>query len=166
VSFSRPGRKRNAILGAVLAATAGASGQAQESVRPSPGAAAGAATTVAVPSPMPADDTPRAVTASGPSASRARDSAGAAAWKGVQARAITSGQARLALGAGERVIHPGDAVGGDVVRSIEPGRILLGRALPDGGEATVVVAFDEAGHARVRILYGSDPTALRAPAVR
>jgi hypothetical protein len=162
----------------VLSATTGVSGQAQESGprketiitrpggTPSPGGAAGPATTVAVPSPTPVDSTPQAVTASGPGASRARDSVGTAAWRGAQAREIRSGQARVALAAGERVVHPGDVVGGDVVRSIEPGRILLARALPDGGEATVIVAFDDAGRGRVRILYGSDPTAVRTPVVR
>jgi hypothetical protein len=112
------------------------------------------------------DTTPRAVAASGPAASRARDSAGAPAWKGVQAREIKPGQARLVLAGGERVVHAGDVVGGDVVRSIEPGRILLARALPDGGAATVVIVFDDVGRARVRILYGSDPTAVKPPAVR
>ena len=177
MSLNRPRAKRDAILAAVLLATAGVSSQAQESGPrketivtrpgdiPSPGGAAGAGTTVAVPSPLPVDDTPRAVTASGPGASLARDSVGTPAWKGVQAREIKSGQARLALAAGERVVHTGDVVGGDVVRSIEPGRILLTRALPGGSEATVVVAFDDAGRGRVRILYRTDPTAVRPPAV-
>ena len=99
MSLSRPRRKRNAILAAVLSATAGASALAQDSVarketittRPGDaalGAAAGVATTVAAPSPRPLDTPPQAVTASGSGSSRARDSAGTPAWKGVQARAF------------------------------------------------------------------------------
>jgi hypothetical protein len=115
---------------------------------------------------MPVDNAPRAVTAGGPAASRARDSVGTTAWKGALAREVKAGQARVALVSGERVIHPGDVIGGDVVRSIQPGRILLARAQADGKEATVVVTFDDAGRGRVRVLYGSDPTASMPPAVR
>jgi hypothetical protein len=174
VSLSRPGRKRGAIAVALLCAALGARAHAQEPdprketilTRPGGSPAGVPATTVAVPSPVPVDNAPRAVTASGPAASRTRDSVGTTAWKGALAREVKAGQARVALAAGERVIHPGDVVGGDVIRSIAPGRILLARALADGNEATVVVTFDDAGRGRVRVLYGSDPTASTPPAVR
>ena len=70
------------------------------------------------------------------------------------------------LASGLRTVRPGDVIGTDVVRSIEPGRILLARTGPDGQEATVVVSFDDAGRGRVRVLFGSDPTAVAAPPVR
>ncbi|HET6900750.1 MAG TPA: hypothetical protein VFK70_20510, partial [Vicinamibacteria bacterium] len=79
---------------------------------------------------------------------------------------IKSGQARLLLASGLRTVHPGDVIGTDVVRSIEPGRILLARTGADGKEATVVVSFDDAGRGRVRVLFASDPTAVAAPPVR
>ena len=176
MSLSEPAWKRAAIA-ALLCASVSRGVRAQEDPRketiitrpgrsPGGGAPVGAGTTVAVPSPVPVDSAPRAVTAAGPAATRARDSVGTTAWKGAQAREVKAGQARVALAAGERLIHPGDVVGGDVVRSISPGRILLARALADGNEATVVVTFDEAGRGRVRVLYGSDPTASTPPAVR
>jgi len=126
----------------------------------------GAGVIMAVPSPPPLDNAPRPVTAAGRGPARDRDSAGTSALKGVQAREIKSGQARLLLASGPRTVHPGDLIGTDVVRSIEPGRILLGRTGPDGQEATVVVSFDDAGRGRVRVYFGSDPTAVAPPPVR
>lgn len=130
------------------------------------GSPTGAGTVMAVPSPPPLDNAPRAATVAGPGPSRDRDSAGTSALRGVQAREVKSGQARLVLATGLRTIRPGDVIGSDVVRSIEPGRILLARTGPDGKEATVVVSFDEAGRGRVRVYFGSDPTAVAPPAVR
>jgi len=121
--------------------------------------------TKAVPSPVPLDAAPRRVTVPG-APSPARDSAETSALKGVQALAVTAGQARLRLAAGERTVRPGDLIGTDVLRRIEPGRLVLARAQKDGGEATVVVTFDDAGRGRVRVYYGSDPTASPAPVVR
>jgi len=126
----------------------------------------GAGVVMAVPSPPPLDNAPRQATAPGRGPSRGRDSAQTSALKGVQAREIKSGQARLVLASGLRTVRPGDLIGTDVVRSIEPGRILLARTSPDGQEATVVVSFDDAGRGRVRVLFGSDPTAVTAPPVR
>lgn len=174
MSLSERGRKRSAIAVAVLCAALAVRAHAQEPdprketilTRPGGSPTGGAITILAVPSPQPVDTTPHPVTASGPAASRTRDSVGTPIWKGALAREVKTGQARVALAAGERLLHPGDVIGGDVVRSIEPGRILLARALADGKEATVVVAFDDAGRGRVRVLYGSDPTASMPPAVR
>ena len=139
----------------------------QETILTRPGAPASQAQgQVAVPSPPPADPSPREITVPGAGGGRGRDSAAAGALKGVRARDVRSGQARLVLATGERTIRPGDIVGTDVVRSVEPGCITLGRPLPEGGEALVVVRFDESGSGRVRILYENDPKPVVAPAVR
>jgi hypothetical protein len=77
----------------------------------------------------------------------------------VRVLSVRSGEARLALATGERVVRVGDRVGTDVVRSIEPGRIVLIR--PGPPEATVVVSFDGPGPGRIRVLSMSlsDPGA-------
>ena len=139
----------------------------QETILTRPGAPGSpAASQVAVPAPAPPDLAPREITVPGSGGGRGRDSAGAGTLKGVRAREVRSGQARLVLADGERTVRPGDLVGTDVVRSVEPGCITLGRPLPDGGEALVVVRFDESGNGRVRILYENDPKPAVAPAVR
>lgn len=130
------------------------------------GSPGGAGVIMAVPSPPPVANAPGPITAARTSPARDRDSAGTSALKGVQAREIKSGQARLVLASGMRTVRPGDVIGTDVVRSIEPGRILLARTAADGQDATVVVSFDDAGRGRVRVLFANDPTAVAAPPVR
>ncbi len=147
--------------GRLLAQEAGT----KEKTAATPTAAAGAAV-VAVPSPPAVDLSPHAVTVPGRGASRDRDSAEAGALKGVQSRQIRSGEARLLVGGAERVVHPGDLIGTDVVKSIEPGRVLLTRALGDGDEVTVVVSFDAAGRGRVRIYSAKDHSAALPLPVR
>jgi hypothetical protein len=165
----KPSPKLAALLLAI-AASRRADGQESDArkagvvTRPG-GNPGGAGVIMAVPSPPSLDNAPRQAVA-GPGPARDRDSAGTSALKGVQARDIKSGQARLVLVSGLRTVHPGDLIGTDVVRSIEPGRILLARTGPDGQEATVVVSFDDSGRGRVRVLFPSDPTALAAPPVR
>lgn len=159
------------LMSVAIAATARV--QAQESdprkagvvTRPG-GSPGGPGVIMSVPSPPPVDNAPGPITAARTPTTRDRDSAGASALKGVQAREIKSGQALLLLVSGLRTVRPGDRIGTDVVRSIEPGRILLARAGADGQDATVVVSFDDAGRGRVRVLFGSDPTAVAAPPVR
>jgi hypothetical protein len=150
-----------AIAIAVSTALAAAGPSAPASPSPAP---AVAGRTTALPSPVPLDTTPRQVAISG-APSGSRDSTDAASLKGIQAIETRPGQARLRLSVGERTVRPGDRIGADVVRRIEPGRILLTRAQKDGGEATVVVTFDEGGRGRIRVYYGSDPAAA-PPAVR
>jgi len=139
--------------------------QTRDKTAATPSAAAGSAV-VAVPSPPPVDLSPHAVRVPGPGGSRDRDSAGAGALKGVQARQTRTGEARLLLGGAERTVHRGDLIGTDVVKSIEPGRVLLTRALADGDEATVVVSFDAAGRGRVRIYSAKDHSAALPLPVR
>jgi hypothetical protein len=68
------------------------------------------------------------------------------------------------LGGGERVVTPGTVIGTDTVKSITPGRMVLKRSAPDaqGGEALVIVTFDEQGRTRVQVFAAKDPTA-KAP---
>ena len=89
--------------------------------------------------------------------------------KGCRAISIESGQVRVLLSDGsERLLRVGDAIGSDVVRRIEPGRMLLDRTAPSGGpggSATVIVKFDATGDSRVHVLWMSDPKAVVAPEV-
>ena len=84
---------------------------------------------------------------------------------GVKALEIADGRARLLLGGAERVVTPGTVIGTDTVKSITPGRIVLQRAAPDGegGNAIVLVTFDEQGRTRMMVIASKDPT-TRAPA--
>src|SRR6185436_16796717 len=93
----------------------------QETILTRPGAPASQAETqVAVPSTPVLDRSPREITVPGTGGGRGRDSAGAGPLKGVRARDLRSGQARLVLSTGERTVRPGDVIGTDVVKSVEP----------------------------------------------
>lgn len=62
--------------------------------------------------------------------------------------------ARVRLADGEHLLRPGSSVGGDTVRSIAGRQIVLRRPGAPGdprGEGLVVVRFDAAGRARVRV---------------
>jgi hypothetical protein len=152
--------KRATVLALVVLATSAA---AQE---PAGSSHAGAGVQVAVPSPPPPDLAPHPASVSGAGASRSRDSAGTAAFKAIQARQITTGTARLVWANAERTVRPGDAIEGAVVKSIEPGRIVLSRPAREGPDDLVVLTFDAAGRARVRVYAAADPGAAAAPAVR
>ena len=69
----------------------------------------------------------------------------------------------------EQVVRPGARLGGDTVKSVGPGRMVLERA-PDAAQpaaaALVIVTFDAAGRARPRLVWSSDPTAPGAPEVK
>jgi len=97
-----------------------------------------------------------------------RDSAHSGVLKGIRALDLKPGEARVIVDGSERVLHVGDAIGGDVVKSIEPGRIVLVRSPKPGdaeGEALVWVDFDPNGASLVRVMLLEDPTP-KAPAVR
>jgi hypothetical protein len=89
----------------------------------------------------------------------------AAALKGLRAISLKEGEGRIALGGSERLVRPGDALGNDVVKSIEPGRMVLSRKTADVGEAIVIVSFDAQGRGRVRVFAGRDPSPV-LPKVR
>ena len=98
-----------------------------------------------------------------------RVSADGGTLKGCRAISIESGQVRVLLSDGsERLLRVGDVIGSDVVRRIEPGRMLLDRPAASGvpgGSATVIVKFDATGDSRVHVLWMSDPKAVVAPEV-
>ncbi len=121
------------------------------------------------PPPIPVDPTPKLVKIAGPPPSRAGDSADAGALRGAQALAMKEGEARVRLAEGERTVRPGDTIGVDVVKSINPGQVVLvrGRTATDPeGSATVVVKFDEQGRSQVRVYYLKDPAPVVAPGVK
>lgn len=62
--------------------------------------------------------------------------------------------ARIRLADGEHLLRPGASVGGDTVQSVAGRQIVLRRPAAPGdprGEGLVVVRFDAAGRARVRV---------------
>jgi hypothetical protein len=113
------------------------------------------------PKALPADDSPPApiARAGGPTLDPSRNSVGAGGLGGLRALTLADGEARVSFEGTERTIRVGDALGTDVVRRIEEGRIVLLRpADSKAGEATVVVSFDATGRARVRVYSTLDPT--------
>ena len=97
-----------------------------------------------------------------------RDSAHSGALKGIRALDLKPGEARVIVDGSERMLHVGDAIGEDVVKSIDPGRIVLIRSPKPGnpeGDALVWVDFDPSGASLVRVMLLEDPTP-KAPAVR
>jgi hypothetical protein len=154
----------------------GAEDEASAAKRPAEGPATVSATAPAgapqvqwaAPEVAPADRTPR------PGASRtakpsARTKALPEPLASMQAVSVKDGVARVRMPEGERTLRPGDPVGADRVRAVSDGVMVLDRpAVPGtpGGSATVIVRFDAAGQARVRVLYESDPTPLRVPEAR
>lgn len=114
----------------------------------------------------PPDRTPRKAAAPAPepaSGAVVRD-----VLAGVRALSMKEGEARLRLASGERTVRPGDAIGSDVVRSVDPGQIVLERGAKraDAGAATVVLKFDEQGRGQVRVYFLKDPQPAVAPEVR
>ena len=96
------------------------------------------------------------------------DSTHSGVLKGARALDLKLGEARVIVGGSERVLHVGDAIGDDVVKSIDPGRIVLIRSPKPGnpkGDALVWVDFDPNGASLVRVMLLEDPTP-KAPAVR
>ena len=79
------------------------------------------------------------------------------------------GEATLEIDGAREVVRPGSRVGGDTVKSVEPGRLVLERpAKPGqpGGPALVIVTFDEAGRAKTRVFWTTDPEAPRPAEVK
>ena len=120
------------------------------------------------PSVPPPDTTPRTVAVNGGGPSQG-DSARPGALKGVRAVSTRAGEATVVLGGGtQRVLRVGDAVGADVVKAIDAGRIVLSRSggPAGGGDATVIVTFDAQGRGRVRVFSTQDPSSTVPPSVR
>lgn len=107
----------------------------------------------------------KSVPVSGAVPDPSRSSANAGLLRSATAIAIREGEAQLQLSDGVRTLHVGDTIGGDVVRRVEADRLVLAR--PAGThEDIVVVTFDAARHARVRVYATQDPNPVNAPPVK
>jgi hypothetical protein len=113
------------------------------------------------PSPPPVESTAKTAALPGAPRSRSRSSVDAGVLKDVRLLSFADGQARIREASGvERTLRPGDAIGGDVVKAIGDGRIVLVRPQSD---AMVVVSFDASGRPRVRVIWKADRGAGREP---
>jgi hypothetical protein len=82
---------------------------------------------------------------------------------------LAPGEATLEIDGAREVVRPGSRIGGDTVKLVEPGRLVLERpAKPGqtGGPALVIVTFDEAGRGKTRAFWTADPEALRPAEVK
>lgn len=85
------------------------------------------------------------------------------AYQTLRALQIKEGEALVQTAEGQRLLHPGDHIGNDVVKAIDEGLLVLDRpAAPGqpGGDRRIVVRFDAQGRASVRIYTTEDPTAV------
>jgi hypothetical protein len=77
----------------------------------------------------------------------------------LRAVSLAEGAATLEIDGVRQVVRPGERIGGDTVRSVAPGRIVLERkGTPTQGSALVLVTFDESGRGRTRVFWTADPT--------
>jgi hypothetical protein len=109
---------------------------------------------------------PRAKRTPGLTPSATSEAGSRSLLRSMTARSVVEGEARVVLADVERVVRPGDLLGGDTVRSVAEGLIVLDRpaaAGQAGGPATVVVRFEADGRARVRVYHEQDPTPVKAP---
>jgi hypothetical protein len=115
--------------------------------------------------PVTPDRAPRQVAVPG-RASLGRASADARGLAGIRAISFGRDEVQLQLPGGAQRLHLGDRFQGYVVRSVEPGRmVLIGEAAPNqasGGEDVAVLDFGADGRARV-VLYRGRPTAPASP---
>jgi hypothetical protein len=90
-----------------------------------------------------------------------------AALSSVRALSTAEGEASLEIDGVRETVRPGSRLGRGTVRSVSPGRLVLERPA-DGQEpaSLVVVTFDEAGRAKERVFWKSDPTLPAAPEVK
>jgi hypothetical protein len=113
--------------------------------------------------PTPVDGTPRTLRLGRPrgaSGVKRRDPK----LGGVRAVEMRDGEAVLALPDGTRTVRPGDVISGDIVKSVEPGRVVFSR--PDPGSsssAIVIVRFDAEGRGRVRVYSARDSSPAAPP---
>ena len=108
----------------------------------------------------PMDREPRTVAVPGrPSLGRASKDAGPLA--GIRALSFENDQAQVRLGNSDVRLRTGDSLAGYVVRSLEPGRLVL---LRDPGDVAVVT-FDAGGRGHV-VVYRTGVTTAPPPEVR
>jgi hypothetical protein len=94
----------------------------------------------------------------GPAPDIRRASADAGALKNLVLVRIEAGAAQVTLAGASRTLREGDTIAGDVVRRVDAERIVLDRA-----GATVIVTFDSARRAVVRVYSLAGHTASEAP---
>jgi hypothetical protein len=92
-----------------------------------------------------------------------RSSVDAGALKNLQPVNLRDGEAQVRLDGVVRTVREGDALGTDVVRSVESNRLVLARSEGSGRESTVIVTFDAQGTSRVRVYSTQDSKPLIAP---
>jgi len=106
----------------------------------------------------------RVIASDGPLSSPSR---AGAALSSLRAVSTADGEASLEVDGARETVRPGSRLGRDTVKAVGPGRLVLDR--PAGAKqpaALVVVTFDEAGRARERVFWKSDPTLHATPEVK
>lgn len=86
----------------------------------------------------------------------------------VRALAFAEDEVTVDVGGRTEVLRPGSRLGGDVVKSVSPGRLVLLRPEEVDGdrrEAIVLVTFDAAGEAKTQVFWTHDPSLPAAPEV-
>ncbi len=87
-----------------------------------------------------------------------------AALSSVRALSTAEGEASLEVDGVRETVRAGSRLGNDTVKAVGPGRLVLERpATAKRPSARVIVTFDEAGRAKERVFWTSDP-AVRAGA--
>jgi hypothetical protein len=85
----------------------------------------------------------------------------------LRAVSTADGEAEIERDGVREVVRPGARLGGDTVKSVAPGRLVLERpATASEPEALVVVTFDEAGRGRAQVFWAADPSLPKAPEVK
>ena len=85
----------------------------------------------------------------------------------LRALATAEGEATVEIDGVRETVRPGSRLGRDTVKSVSPGRLVLERpAAAKEPAALVIVTFDEAGRAKTRVFWTSDPTLPVAPEVK
>ncbi len=90
-----------------------------------------------------------------------------AAHASLRALSTAEGEATLDIDGVRETVRPGSRLGRDTVKSVSPGRLVLARPATSGEpSALVIITFDEAGRAKTRVFWATDPTAPAAPEVK
>jgi hypothetical protein len=85
----------------------------------------------------------------------------------LRALATAEGEATVEVDGARETVRPGSRLGRDTVKAVNPGRLVLERAATSAEPAAIViVTFDEAGRAKERVFWRSDPTAPVTPEVK
>jgi hypothetical protein len=82
---------------------------------------------------------------------------------------MAEGEATVEVDGARQVVRPGTRLLHATVKSVAPGRLVLEQPSSNPkahGTELVIVTFDEAGRARTRVFWATDPTAPVAPEVK